>query len=100
MATVDSSWVYRTQEIFAPSFAGDSDWDFNTALLENPTATGHSDWAFETVTLDPPAGFPKTDSEWGPLGITLYRPHHPIAVLTLSGLEYTNVVVFDGTTVR
>jgi len=57
-----------------------------------------SEWGFTTGTLtDPPA---PASSEWGYASTALNRPHHPVGVLTATGMKYVPLSVWDGSVLR
>lgn len=81
--------------------ATDSAIGYATATLNNPAPTvTYSDSliGFVSRSLANPAG--TSDSNIGLIAVQVLPPHHPILVMTASGLKSAPVLSYDGTAWR
>lgn len=75
--------------------ATDSNWGFVGATLTGESSSGNSSWGFTSTELVGPVQ--PAGSQFGLVQTRLRQAPKPVAVLTESGLAYSPILVFDGT---
>ena len=75
--------------------ATNSEWGYASSTLVGESASGNSAWGTAFTQLSGPAQ--AGTGAWGVLKTRLRQAPKPVAVMTGSGLAYSPILVFDGT---
>jgi hypothetical protein len=93
---VSSEWGRDVAVLSDPHYVP-SEWGSASTTVEGgPVGSATSEWGRTSTTLRSPR--PVGASPWGKASVVLHGPHHPIGVMTSTGVEYVAVQSWDGAT--